>query len=235
MGVLIENIEWMLRHLRMDACPSVLELGDQNMYVWPYQGKALGVPLRFMRPDGPDLPLFRDYLLTLGASEVCSVDIAGTNGSVVANLSQPLDIRLAPGGGYVAGNPEDGGPRGVRFDAATDFGTSEHVADLHQCMKTVTAHLKPGGLFFSVVPEVGSWPGHGYWYRTPEFFRGFCELAGYALVDQLRAPAMGNTKDGWNVWACMRRMSDRPFPTSAEFYQLPLVRGEPVHDSNYRE
>lgn len=145
----------------------------------------------------------KPYFTALGFDHT-SVDLNGLDGALPYDLCAPFLF-----------------DRG--FDVATDFGTSEHVSNLWQCLENLHSNVNPGGLLFHSNPEPGSWPEHGFWYRTRDFYEAFAKLAGYEIVDLHRHAAVGNTTDGWETTCCMRR-GTKAFPTKEAFTEVPLAK-----------
>lgn len=104
-----------------------------------------------------------------------SIDLNGEDGAL------PIDLNC----------PVIDGSLLSSFDIVTNSGVSEHVDDHYQCMATLYQLAKPGGLIVHLVPEVGSWPGHGKrWYRFG-FFRALDELVGTETLRRTRIAARG--------------------------------------------
>jgi hypothetical protein len=133
-----------------------------------------------------------------------SIDL-GTQigGAVEADLSKPID---RPWENY--------------FDVITNAGTSEHVSSLYECFKSVHKFCKVGGVMIHENPKTGSWPGHGYHYMTEAFYREFSKLMNYELLEAGEHPAMGNIKDGWNIYSVLRKKEDKEFISEKEFNKL---------------
>lgn len=121
--------------------------------------------------------------------ESMSIDLSGENDSKKWDLSEPLKTSK-------------------QFDMVTDFGTSEHVKDLYQCMVNVNKLTKVGGYMVHENPKTGNWPLHGYHYRTTDFYRELAKLNDYELIRIEEHPAMGNSFDGWNVIAVMKKTKE---------------------------
>ena len=134
-----------------------------------------------------------------------SIDLNGQDGALPIDLAKPFDL-------------------GRTFDYITDFGTSEHVPNLHRCLANLHHHAHIGTVFFHVNPLTGNWPGHGFWYRDEEFYSAFAKLTGYRLAELSRRFACGNSTDGWNICARMEKISNAPFLSEGEWDKLPVKR-----------
>ena len=199
MGILADNVLW----IRRVAPPpkSMLELGNQYLCVGhkPYPE----YPDRFVNPNLSAPIAAKPYFQLEGYDHV-SIDLNGQDGALVRDLSQPFSL-------------------GRTFDVATDFGTSEHVSCLWQCLRNVHEHLALGGLVFYANPAPKNWPKHGYWYRDSNFYGAFAAASGYALLEVFPLACAGNTVDGWLTCALMRKTTEA-FVTKDAFYALPLCR-----------
>lgn len=107
-----------------------------------------------------------------------------------------------------------------KYDWVTDFGTIEHTKDAFVAFKNIHNWTNVGGLMIHVNPEVGSWPYHGLWWFTKGLYTALAEACGYRLLHVERAAAMGNTKDGWDVYSVLEKVDGSNFSISREdFYK----------------
>lgn len=113
-----------------------------------------------------------------------------------------------------------------QFDIICDAGTSEHVAPskefhgLYEAHKHIYDMCKIGGIMIHENPKTGNWKGHGDWYKTEKFYHQLADIMGLELLEVGSHPAMGNSRDGWNVFAALRKVDDRPFMPLKEFKKL---------------
>lgn len=120
-----------------------------------------------------------------------SIDTNGKDGALALDLTTDLDVAPA--------------------QTVTDWGTAEHVSDLYMCYKNVHAMCMPAGIMFHENPMAGNFPGHGYHFFTQDFFHALAKHAGYVLLQVGENAAYGNTLDGWNVHAVLRKKLDGEF------------------------
>lgn len=194
MGILAENLIWMQdviqrnrdRIYHTNTRLKMLELGAQYLYV-PTAPDGISYPGKYLNPTMDAPVMAKPYFQELGF-EHTSIDMNGEGESLRINMSEPASLG--------------------KFDVITDFGTSEHVQDLWQCLQNLHEFGDLGTLYFHVNPVVGSWPRHCHWYRKPDFYEKFVQMAGYELLDRRLCPTLGNDKDGWLLWAAMRKNSD---------------------------
>lgn len=182
----------------------MLELGNQFLYI-----QAKPFPWyedKYLNPTNVAPIAAKPFFEDMGFKHT-SVDINGKNGALPLDLSQPVVIGLGDN---------------TTFDYITDFGTSEHVSSLWQCLENLHRHARVGTQFFHVNPLTGNWPGHGFWYRDEEFYEAYAKLAGYELLELKRDFACGNSTDGWNIWARLKKVQDTEFPSSFRFTALPV-------------
>jgi hypothetical protein len=70
-----------------------------------------------------------------------------------------------------------------RFDLVTNFGTTEHLINQYQAMKTAHELAKPGGIIYHDLPLTG-YHDHGYFSYNPPFFMHLAEANRYRVVMQ---------------------------------------------------
>lgn len=160
-----------------------------NPYIAP--GKSvcdLGAQNNYAQPLLP-APYMSEWFKSNGITDYMAIDLNGENDSKKWDLSEPVKTNK-------------------QFDIVTDFGTSEHVKDLYQCFANVNKITKVGGYMIHENPKTGNWPGHGFHYRTVEFYKELAEVAGYDLIHTEEHPACWNTVDGWNIIAVMRKTKE---------------------------
>lgn len=224
MGITAYDVDLLERTLKQKPLiKSVMELGSQNLYVNGEQ----------------DPPFASEWYNSKGLKYSC-IDLGGDNNALKADLSNPIHIVLktaTPNGSKL--NPT--------YDLVTDFGTSEHVVQMEKFVSVpfhngyinsiypdgvksinlgfyncwVNKHnlLSIGGVMINVNPKTGHWPGHGYSYYTPEFYKELCKIAGYKILLLEEHAAMGNTTDGVNVVCILEKTMDI-FPAFEEFCKL---------------
>lgn len=142
----------------------------------------------------------KSYFENVGMRHI-SVDYTGEQGSLKKDLREPLNLGL--------------------FDVVTDFGTIEHVeGSLYMPMKNMHDACIVDGLIMHEVPKTGHWPGHGYHYFTKEIFQELAVLCEYNIVEIGEFPAMGNEKDGWNVFVVYRKTKDNKFVSKTKFDRI---------------
>jgi hypothetical protein len=210
MGYTQQEIDLIQRHLK--GVKTVCDYGAQCLYL-----------------GNKDIRFVSDWYETRGIEYVC-IDRAGDNHALKLDLSHPINIKK-------------------KFDLVVDSGTSEHIVQMESYTVTsfhkgkvnsiyptkpknielgyfyawLNKHnlLKIGGTMVNVNPMTDNWPGHGYSYLTREFYYRFVEMAGYKILETGTMAACGNTKDGWNVYSVLKKVSDE-FPTFKEFITLPI-------------
>jgi hypothetical protein len=70
-----------------------------------------------------------------------------------------------------------------QFDLVTNFGTTEHVINQYQSLKTMHELTRPGGLIHHELPLAG-YHNHGYFSYNPMLFIQLAEANGYQIVLQ---------------------------------------------------
>jgi len=176
------------------APKSVLDFGSQNDF------------------SGSDLPApyISEWYAGLNIKYTC-IDVNSENGALVIDLTKPIKEKLG------------------KFPLVVDCGVLEHLEidskfdwkAIYNGWKNKHSLCEVGGYIYSENPKTGSWPGHGYNYHTQEFYTELIKVAGYEIIELGEHPACGNVTDGWNIYATLKKVSEK-FPTLAAFKKLPL-------------
>lgn len=136
-----------------------------------------------------------------------SVDQNGKDGALQLDLSKPQELD--------------------EHDFVTDFGTTEHVENLYQCLKNVFNGCKVGGLMLHKNPKTGNFKGHGYHYFTTDFWKEYAYLCKLEVLEIYEHPIYHNTTDGWECIALLRKIEESKYPTKNQFETIKhLVHGE---------
>lgn len=194
---------------------SIIDLGSQN---------------DFSKGDMP--PPFISKWYEDKEIDYTSIDLAGDNNSLKLNWCYPLPSFIG------------------QFDLVVDAGSSEHSAiakeytnvkyndnlnsiypkgDLdiergyYECWLNKHNLCKIGGLIISENPESKSWLGHGYTYLVEDFYKELAKVTDYEILELGRHPAMGNDKDGWNIFSVIKKHSEI-FPSFEIFNSLPIFK-----------
>ena len=174
---------------------SVIDLGAQNNFAQP------------LLPA----PYISEWYESKGIFYNC-IDLNGENKAQQIDLSKEVLGMILP------------------YQMLVDAGTQEHVSDeqgrfsweaIYNCWKIKHDLLNVTGVMYNENPKTGNWPEHGRSYFTKEFYYGIISLAGYELLDIGEHAACNNFVDGWNVYATLRKISNK-FPTIEEFKTLDL-------------
>lgn len=145
----------------------------------------------------------KDYFKSLGI-EHTSWDIIPHQGAKEVDLRKNIKVKKT-------------------FGVITNFGTIEHLdGGLYQGFENIHDHCELGGLMIHENPKTGNWPDHGQHYFTKNFFEQLAKENGYEVVELTEEAAMGNTKDGWNICAVLRKSADQKFMTEAKFKKLDV-------------
>jgi hypothetical protein len=136
------------------------------------------------------------------------------------------------------------------YDLVVDAGTSEHVVKMGS-YETVAFHeghihsiypievenidegyyncwvnkhnlLKVGGVMVNENPLTNNWRGHGYSYLGGAFYHDLKKYSHYEIIELGTHASMGNSVDGWNIYAVLVKRSER-FPTFEEFKTFNIL------------
>lgn len=220
MGVTHFEIKILESILSSQEITDVIELGAQNNYATQETKK----------------PPFMSEWYNKKNIRYYAIDLAGDNGSIQVDLSNPLNEEIIV--------------PAIPFDMVTDFGTSEHVVQMHDYAKVqfhdghinsiypvgptkdikmgyyncwLNKHrlLKIGGVMVNVNPLTRQWPGHGYSYLGENFYNELIKVSGYSIMEQGINCAMGNCETGINLYSILKKTSEE-FPRYDQFYKLPI-------------
>lgn len=179
-----------------------------------------------------DPPAFiSEWYRSIGGIYSC-IDLAGDNNSLRHDLSHPLP--------YIG-----------KYNLVGDAGTSEHIAQM-KSFESVSFHegainsiypkeienvelgfyngwknkhdiLLEGGLMINFNPLTGNWPGHCYSYLPKDFYDNLIKISDYEVLETGTHAACGNTTDGWNLWAVLKKIGPK-FPSFEEFQTLNIQK-----------
>lgn len=160
---------------------TMLELGDQIIYFGSKYGEY-------------STPYFKRNFPNL---KHMAVDIKPEKYAVELDLRVPFEDEMEQ-----------------QFDSITNAGTTEHIQTVegfHIAFENIHKGLKIGGVVVHENPKTGNWKGHGEHYMTQKFYTDLASDMGYEILEMGEHPAMGNSKDGWNVYCVLKKVDDRPF------------------------
>ena len=83
--------------------------------------------------------------------------VSSLDNSSYENADEIIDLNLPINKGY------------KEFDSVIDFGTSEHIFNVSQCLKNISSLCKINGQIIHCLPSNNSC-GHGFWQFSPELF-----------------------------------------------------------------
>ncbi len=188
MGYTQHSHDLLMRHINPHQEQRILTLGDQIVYFGSQYGEYV-------------VPYYKQRFPKL--KHDC-IDIKPEKYADTMDLREPLKFKHA-------------------FDVITDFGTTEHVVTgkfshgLYLAHKHIHDACQIGGLMVHENPKTNNWPGHGEWYKTEQFYHELCDDMNYELLEIGEHPAMNNTKNGWNIYAVMRKTEDTKFVSLDKF------------------
>jgi len=147
-------------------------------------------------------PYASTYYRARGMKYTC-IDLNGENAALKLDLEKPIS-------------------HDYQYDLVTNFGTSEHIKNQHSVFSTIHKLTKVGGMIICENPKTGNWPHHGLNYYTQEFYKSLCKALNYELIEVGEDPAMHNRRDGWNIYAIMKKTEAKSFPTDKVFNKFGI-------------
>jgi SAM-dependent methyltransferase len=195
MGITDTGLALMERGIQAAAIPwghlKMCELGNQWLFLSAPHGQAWKSPAK---------PYF-----TFRGVDHTSIDLNGLDGAV------PLDLRKS----VLAARPDWRN----HFDVVTDFGTAEHVGDVYGVFANVHDICRPGGIMVHVLPHTGHWPEHCDCFFDLNSLSTLASLNHYHIMELVTGPTFSNWTTGMQVYACLQKVTDRPFVDSLPFHQ----------------
>lgn len=205
MGVSEKTLYRLLYLGQTDQLPSggkVLELGAQSLYCKD-KLQVIQALIDFNAGRVPGLQSAEKYPV----EELQKLADGGFMSELLEKCGMDyvaLDIFQAPKTTIFDLNFEEPGEelRG-QFDLVTNFGTTEHILNQLQALKTMHEVTKPGGLMYHDLP-LGGFLQHGYFCYTPVLFEHIAKANNYTVVFQ------GYAKG--NYVQATRTMAERGYP-----------------------
>lgn len=131
-----------------------------------------------------------------------SIDITGCQGAAIVDLRERQLVS-------------------PMYEAIFQHGTVEHIdGQIYQAFNTFHHSCLVDGIMIHENPMTGNWPGHGQHYFTEEFYVELAKACKYELLEVCSEAAMGNTTDGWNICAVLRKVVDNDFITEENFNEI---------------
>ncbi len=171
------HIAWMRHIARKGGLPtarSVFDFGPQDVQVGreimaPLAQELLGADAEsylnrlYSSGNVPERNSQKDFWSILGAKRYESIDLDDDRATYKRDLNMPItDL------------PE--------FDVVTNFGTTEHVFNIGEALRTIHRVTTPGGISLHAVPAF-AFSHHGFYTVGPNLFIEICRANGYELVD----------------------------------------------------
>jgi hypothetical protein len=85
-----------------------------------------------------------------------------------------------------------------KFDIVTNFGTTEHVINQYQSLKTMHELTKPGGLMYHDLPLAG-YHNHGYFSYNPLLFNHLASANHYKIILQHYSRGTATSAPGFMI------------------------------------
>jgi hypothetical protein len=158
MGLDVHGINFLRFASKLQPFGRVATIGRQGLHVPKGALKAI-MALDYEVDYGEYCENF--LRVHFGARDVVSFDYSGFEGAThIFDLNKPIEI-------------ED------RYDTIIDGGTTEHVYNAPQALKTYSQMCVEGGQILHIVPA-NNFCGHGFWQFSPElFFSLYSTINGY--------------------------------------------------------
>ena len=115
-----------------------------------------------------------------------------------------------------------------KYDTILDFGTSEHVFNIFQCLKNISDLCKLGGNILHSLPANNNC-GHGFWQFSPElFFSMYSEKNGFSDTEVF----IFNTHDKYAWWKVNKQAIGERLEISSDTPLYILVKTRKTSEIN---
>ena len=184
---------------------SIIELGAQELYCTGMEDYVRGV-IRYFSGNNAAIKVADQY----SKAELTRFADKGLLGKLMIACGfayRALDIFEAENTTLFDLNIQTPGKDLIeQFDLVTNFGTTEHVINQYQSLKTMHELARPGGLIHHELPLAG-YHNHGYFSYNPLLFIQLAEANGYKIILQ-------NYSKAGTPTAAPEFMTENGFPES---------------------
>ena len=124
------------------------------------------------------------------------------------------------------------------FDTVIDFGTSEHVFNIAQCLQNISNLCKKDGIILHSLPANNNC-GHGFWQFSPElFFSLYTKENGFSDTEIF----LFNSTNKYNIWKIRKQpvgnrlelSSDIPLFLLVKTKKIKEITSQNVNQSDYQ-
>jgi len=195
----------------------VLTIGRQEIILNEHDKKLFGITDSQLK----DQKYIDNILLKqFNSLTVDSVDFSDfEKATIIADLNKPME-------------------RKNFFDTVIDFGTSEHVFNIAQCLQNISNLCKKDGIILHSLPANNNC-GHGFWQFSPElFFSLYTKENGFSDTEIF----LFNSTNKYNIWKIRKQpvgnrlelSSDIPLFLLVKTKKIKEITSQNVNQSDYQ-
>lgn len=159
MGITFHEFKFLEYITKNQKLGNVATLGRLELYMRPIDLEELSLN-KYIKDD----TYFADRVIIekFGATNLVSIDNSSfEKANLIIDLNKPITDKID------------------QYDTIIDFGTSEHIFDIAQCLRNISKLCKIKGNIIHSLPANNNC-GHGFWQFSPElFFSIYSEENGY--------------------------------------------------------
>ena len=143
---------------------------------------------------------------------VDSVDFSDfEEATIIADLNKPMEKKNS-------------------FDTVIDFGTSEHVFNIAQCLQNISNLCKKDGIILHSLPANNNC-GHGFWQFSPElFFSLYTKENGFSDTEIF----LFNSINKYNLWKIKKQPIGNRLELSSDIPLFLLVKTKKIKEITYQ-
>ena len=183
----------------------VLTIGRQEIILNEHDKKLFGITDSQLK----DQKYIDNILLKqFNSLSVDSVDFSDfEEATIIADLNKPMEKKNF-------------------FDTVIDFGTSEHVFNIAQCLQNIANLCKKDGIILHSLPANNNC-GHGFWQFSPElFFSLYTKENGFSDTEIF----LFNSINKYNIWKIKKQPMGNRLELSSDIPLFLLVKTKKIKE-----
>ena len=183
----------------------VLTVGRQEIILESHEKKLFGIDdSQFNDQKYIDKILLKQF----SSLSVDSVDFSDfEKATIIADLNKPMEKKNL-------------------FDTIIDFGTSEHVFNIAQCLQNIANLCKKDGIILHSLPANNNC-GHGFWQFSPElFFSLYNKENGFSDTEIF----LFNSINKYNIWKIKKQPMGNRLELSSDIPLFLLVKTKKIKE-----
>ena len=187
----------------------VLTIGRQEIILSNQEKRLFGIDDSQLRDQKY---IDKILLKQFNSLSVDSVDFSDfEEATIIADLNKPMEKKNS-------------------FDTVIDFGTSEHVFNIAQCLQNIADLCKKDGIILHSLPANNNC-GHGFWQFSPElFFSLYTKENGFSDTEIF----LFNSINKYNLWKIKKQPIGNRLELSSDIPLFLLVKTKKIKEITYQ-